>query len=116
MTKILQGLSLIALFAASIGVLSPSIAKKSAPKPNGALLFQQNCASCHAGGDNKVKPSRPIVGSKELSTLANFKSYLSAPPGHMPYYEHVVNDEPTLKALYKYCKELKKPPIKQASL
>lgn len=92
----------------------PSLAEKDAKPVNGAQVFQQHCASCHAGGANRVNSSRPVAGSNQLSSLPTFKSYLSAPPGHMPYYEHVVNDPVTLKALYKYCQTLKKQPVKQA--
>jgi mono/diheme cytochrome c family protein len=104
---------LVAFSAAMVVV--PSIAKKSTrPKVQGALVFEQHCASCHTGGGNNVKPSRPVAGSKQLATLAHFKNYLSAPPGHMPYYEHLVNDPETLQALYDYCKSLKKQPLKRA--
>ncbi len=116
MNKNLQSLCFVAVLAVSIGILSPSMAKKSTKKLDGNQLFQQNCAGCHAAGENKVDPNHPVAGSKELATLASFKTYLSAPPGHMPYYEHIVNDDSTLKALYNYCKQLKKLPFKQASL
>lgn len=98
-------------------VLQPSCSAQVKQKKNlGEQVFAQHCASCHADGGNAVKPSHPVAGSKQLATLATFKDYLSEPPGHMPYYEHVVNDRPTLEALYKYCKQLKKPSSKQASL
>ena len=96
--------------------LVPSTAKEGAQREiSGSQVFQQHCASCHAGGGNRVKATRPVAGSKELASLATFKSYLSAPPGHMPYYQHVVNDKEKLEALYKYCKTLKPGPMKQAS-
>lgn len=83
-------------------------------KPDGAQVFQQYCAKCHAGGGNVVKPSSPVAESKQLASLVLFKSYLSAPPGHMPYYQNIVKDPKVLSALYNYCKTLKKKPIKQA--
>lgn len=93
----------------------PLFAKeKGNPENSGAQIFQQRCASCHAGGGNRVNEKRPLAGSKELATLAHFKSYLSAPPGHMPYYQDVVGDEKTLKDLYQYCKTLKRRPLKHA--
>jgi mono/diheme cytochrome c family protein len=87
----------------------PSIAQKSTKKPleKGEQLFQQHCASCHAGGGNSVKSNRPVAGSKELSSFAKFKQYLTTPPGHMPYYQGIVKDHQTLSALYNYCKKLK---------
>ena len=78
-------------------------------KVDGEQIFQQHCAQCHAGGGNSVKPNRPLAGSKQLAALATFKAYLGHPPGHMPYYPDVVRDKPTIEALWKYCKRLKKP-------
>lgn len=85
-------------------------------EPLGARVFQQHCASCHTGGENRVTPSRPIAGSDKLVSIVILKKYLSAPPGHMPYYENVVKDPKILKALYDYCKSLKKLPVKTATL
>lgn len=97
--------------------VAPSIAKKATTKPieRGEQTYKQYCASCHAGGGNTVKSNHPVAGSKELATIAKFKSYLSAPPGHMPYYQNVVKDQATLSALFDYCKTLKRP-VKQANL
>jgi mono/diheme cytochrome c family protein len=98
----------------SIALCLPSIGKKSEPRIiDGEQVFKQYCASCHIGGGNRVKPGRPVAGSRELATIMAFKSYLSAPPGHMPYYRSVVGDQKMLEALYKYCKQLTKP-TKQA--
>jgi len=95
-------------------VCLPSIAEKAAPrKVDGEQIYKQYCASCHTGGGNSVKPSRPVAGSKQLATMATFKAYLSAPPGHMPYYRSIVADPQVLDALYHYCKKLTKP-TKQA--
>ncbi len=109
--------------AARLGILlialslSPwSDAREARHKADGKEIFAQNCASCHQGGDNKVNPNKPVAGSDKLQTLAQFKKYLSGPPGHMPYYQHVVNDKKTLEALYSYCKGLTKVPFKQASI
>ena len=105
----------MAIFAAAF--LAPSLAKKKPePESRGEQIFQQHCASCHSSGGNRVNPKRPLAGSKQLATLATFKSYLSNPPGHMPYYQDVVGNKDTLEALYKYCKTLKKQPLKQAFL
>jgi mono/diheme cytochrome c family protein len=108
-------LLLLAVFlVANIGSILPSTAKKNVQcKVDGEQIFKQHCASCHAGGGNSVKPKHPVSGSKELATLATFKAYLSAPPGHMPYYQDVVGNRRILEALYNYCKNLPKQPIKQ---
>jgi len=103
---------------AAILLLGASTFPASSAKKNvldGKQVFEQHCASCHAGGGNRVEPHRPVAGSKQLVTLAIFKSYLSEPPGHMPYYADVVNDQATLKALYDYCRSLKAPPAKEAA-
>src|SRR5579885_612489 len=83
---------------------NPVVAKgkgKSKTKADGAQTFKTHCASCHTAGGNNVKPEHPLAGSKQLSTLAVFKSYLSKPPGHMPYYQDVVNNKEMLDSLYK---------------
>jgi len=101
------------------GLVLPTTAKptaKSAAKVRtGEEVFKQFCANCHLGGGNRVKENHPVAGSKQLSTLAAFKSYLSAPPGHMPYYQSIVKDDKTLQLLYDYCKKLPEPPINSAS-
>lgn len=81
---------------------------------SGEKIFKDNCASCHLAGGNRTKPGKRLAGSKELSSLPVFKAYLSKPPGHMPYYQHIVSDPKALKALYNYCRELKPQPMKQA--
>lgn len=109
--SILLGVSL------AIAVVLPCVgAKKNTPKDAGARTFKQYCAKCHFGGANSVEPKRPIIGSKQLSSITIFKTYLSAPPGHMPYYDQIVKDRETLDALYKYCKSLKKPTEKETML
>ena len=105
-----------AILLIGLSLLLPSAAKRNAPRSvDGKKVFEQHCASCHAGGGNRVHPDHPVAGSKQLTAIAVFKTYLSAPPGHMPYYADVVNDQATLKALYDYCKSLKAPAPKEAS-
>lgn len=116
MHKKVEQIVLVLFIALPIGIMLPTSAKKPAKPLTGTQLFQQNCASCHQDGSNRVNPNHPIAGSKELATLASFKNYLKAPPGHMPYYQHIVNDDAILKALYNYCKTLKKEEVKQVSL
>ena len=104
------------LLVLTVGVQHPTTARKNSKIVDGKSLFQQHCAKCHQDGENKVNPNHPVAGSKELTTLASFKNYLKNPPGHMPYYQYVVDDEAVLKALYSYCKQLKSQPTKQACL
>jgi mono/diheme cytochrome c family protein len=73
---------------------------------SGRGLFDSHCASCHRGGGNSVKPSKPVKGSHVTSTLATFKSYLNQPVGTMPHYEHLIEDEKLLSNLYTYVKSL----------
>lgn len=98
----------------SVVISAPVLAKKQ--KTNGAALFAESCAKCHVGGGNIVNHNKPVIGSKHLSTLATFKAYLSSPPGHMPYYQELVENKENLQALYDYCKRLKTKPVKQAKL
>lgn len=92
----------------------PSQAEGAKKEVDGKKIFQEYCSKCHLGGGNQVNPSKPVAGSKELASVISFKTYLSAPPGHMPYYQNLVKDKELLKALYQYCKELKTVPLKQA--
>lgn len=107
-------LALFLSLSMALFLLIPSLAKKPAKaKVSGEQAFKQYCASCHAGGGNSVNPKCPVAGSKQLASLALFKSYLSEPPGHMPYYQSVVTNPELLSALHKYCQSLPKLPIKQ---
>ncbi|MBK7750110.1 MAG: c-type cytochrome [Candidatus Obscuribacter sp.] len=111
----------LGLIVAGLAVLPQGVAKGSGDKADtkldGKEVYLKNCASCHLqNGDNKVNSKKPVAGSDKLKTLAHFKKYLSDPPGHMPYYEHIVNDKKVLEALYKYCKSLPPLPTKQACL
>ena len=82
-------------------------------RPNPEKIFAQQCAQCHAGGGNLVKPKKPLAGSPKLSSLALFSQYLKKPAGHMPYYKDLDVNPAAMRALYEYCKKLKTP-IKQA--
>jgi len=124
--KIMRRIALaLGLIVAGLTVLPHGVAKDGADKADtkadgkvdGKAVYLKNCASCHLqNGDNKVNTKKPVAGSDKLKTLAHFKKYLSDPPGHMPYYEHIVNDKKVLEALYKYCKSLPPLPTKQACL
>lgn len=89
---------------------SPTMARKRLPaKVNGEHIFQNQCASCHVGGGNRVNPKAPLAGSAKLSTEALFQDYLRNPSGHMPYYKNLDVDKDALKSLFEYCKTLKQP-------
>jgi mono/diheme cytochrome c family protein len=106
-----------ALLTAAIVSIPASGKKDVKDNVAGAAIFAQNCAKCHVGGGNIVKSSKPVVGSSQLANLATFKSYLSSPPGHMPYYQQIVTDKKKLESLYDFCKALKDvPPPRQACL
>lgn len=97
----------IAILVAMLPVFAGNEAAKA---PSGQQIFKQHCASCHGSGGNLVRQSKPIAGSAELSSILRFKKYLSSPPGHMPYYQHLVGNEKMVKSLYDYCKTFKKAP------
>lgn len=110
-----RNLSIIAFLFVLIGLLIlPAIGKKNENNADGAKVFAEYCAKCHTAGGNVLNESKPVAESKQLSNVAVFKSYLSSPPGHMPYYQSIVENKKTVEALYKYCKQLKKKPSKQA--
>lgn len=81
---------------------------KKSDLEKGRAIFRTSCVSCHPGGENLAKRSKPIIGSWTLATLATFKSYLAQPVGTMPHYKHIVNSEKNLEFLYKYVKTLDK--------
>jgi mono/diheme cytochrome c family protein len=112
--------SKILIFAVCGIVLGSFVAPSSAnriknKKVSGESVYKTHCASCHGAGGNLVSDKHPIAGSKELSTLAQFKQYLNSPPGHMPHYAALVANDESLKALYEYVKSIKKP-LRQATL
>jgi mono/diheme cytochrome c family protein len=113
MIKEFEGLLLLLLVMLLLS--SPAFGNKSERKPNGAKLFAEHCAKCHVGGGNIVKSSHPVAGSQQLSSILKFKAYLSLPPGHMPYYQDIVNNKQKLESLYQYCRTLKEVSPKQAS-
>ncbi len=76
-------------------------------KPDGADIFKNNCASCHAGGKNIMSPNKPIIGSDKISTKEKFTKFLSTSHGVMPSFAKIANDEPTVSALHDYVKTLK---------
>lgn len=114
-SAVLASLVAVALVGATCaGSLAQSEKTPEAPKKaDGQKLFASNCASCHPGGGNLVKPKQPVAGSPRLAALATFKAYLENPTGHMPYVKHIVIDQELIRALYEYCKTLK--PAKQAA-
>lgn len=75
--------------------------------PSGEQLFKNNCASCHVDGGNIVDPKKPVKGSEKLASKATFKELLGKATGVMPAFPQIVNDDPSLSALYSYCKSLK---------
>jgi mono/diheme cytochrome c family protein len=113
MRKALVGIGLLALM---FGLLPQSQAKETAVKADGKMVFEQNCASCHQGGGNSVNRDRPLAGSEKLQSMTQFKKYLNAPRGHMPFNPQVITDRKSIEALYKYCKALPKVTVKQACL
>jgi cytochrome c6 len=48
----------------------------------GQALFQNHCAGCHPGGQNRQNAAKPVLGSQYLATLKGFTQYLRNPgPG-----------------------------------
>jgi len=105
---------LLCLFVAVLS--APALGKKDEAKVDGKTIFAQHCAKCHANGGNLVSSAHPIIGSKQLASIVTFKEYLSAPPGHMPFYQDVVGSKKKLASLYEYGKSLKETPPKEAKV
>lgn len=97
--------------ALAVGVLFcgllPLVGSSVRAAPNGSDIFKNNCAACHANGGNIVDPKKPLKGSKKLARKTAFKELLSKPVGAMPAFPKIVEDDPSLSALYEYCKSLK---------
>ena len=88
-------------------VMANSSFSKDKEKANpGKKLFKSNCAGCHAGGENLIKPDKPVTGSKILKSKAIFKKYLEDPPQPMPSFENITSKDEKLDELYAYVKTL----------
>jgi mono/diheme cytochrome c family protein len=48
----------------------------------GEKIFLSNCAGCHAGGGNIIKPTLPLLGAPQLTSQAAFAAFIRQP--HMP--------------------------------
>lgn len=94
-------------FLLAVTVWAQFVSPGAGAAPNGEQVFKENCASCHLGGGNIMDAKKPVKGSQKLSSLDNFKEYLTKPSGAMPAAPKIVKDAATLEALYKYCKTLK---------
>jgi uncharacterized membrane protein len=90
----------------------PASGTKAAPSSDGAeagmALFESNCQACHPGGGNSVAPGYPIKGSKRMSSLEQFESFLRAPTmrdgkaGDMPPYGTDMLTSGQVKELYAF--------------
>ncbi len=90
------------LIAASLALAFQGPCHAVEPKAgdlSGKKIFDQHCLSCHTGGGNNIRPAKPVAGSQHLKSIVLFKAYLSSPPGHMPFYQNVVNNKQVLDAL-----------------
>lgn len=92
--------------AALAGSIAQAVNAAEPDTKRGKQLFMSHCSKCHTGGQNNVKPSKPIVGSSVTATYATFKAYLNQPIGTMPHYEHLITDDEALQSLYGYVKSL----------
>lgn len=92
--------------AALAGTIAQAVNAEEPDSKRGKQLFMSHCSKCHSGGQNNVKPSKPIVGSSVTATYATFKAYLNKPIGTMPHYEHLITDDEALQSLYSYVKTL----------
>jgi mono/diheme cytochrome c family protein len=81
--------------------------QKTTAAPNGEAVFKNNCAGCHTGGKNDLDPKKPIIGSKKLKSVGDFKEFISKGAGNMPPQTEVVKDDQAVRALFTYCKSLK---------
>ena len=97
-----------ALTVVLIGFAPVCSGEESSSKRTGADIYKQYCSTCHVAGGNTAKPTKPLAGSKVLTSIATFQKYLEDPPGHMPYYKSIVSDKKLVKKLYEYCRTLKK--------
>ena len=72
--------SLLLFFVVLVGMATTLLA--AGPKPDGAALFRQRCASCHtaaAGQQSVLGPSLAgVVGRKAGSTAFNYSAALKA--------------------------------------
>lgn len=88
-----------------VGAASSNLAQ--ADDKQGERLYNNNCASCHAGGKNSIDAKKPVIGSKKLASKAVFKSFLEVKNGLMPPFKAIAAKDDALMALYDYAKTLK---------
>jgi mono/diheme cytochrome c family protein len=69
-------LATVALFVVAF---LPCTAKGVAKKATGAEAFKMYCASCHAGGGNKVAPNHPLAGSSQLDSIVQLQRLSQRP-------------------------------------
>lgn len=80
-----------------------SVAKDLPPSAGeeGKKIFK-NCAGCHLKGLNLIKEDKPIIGSKKLKSVNEFKEFISNPPPPMPNFKNIADNPEKLNALYSY--------------
>ena len=102
-------LPLLGLALLSTLMIDPGTAKssKSEDLKNGEKTYMASCEACHMQGMNVIKPGKDIVVSTKISTVKEFKAFLSEKHGLMPSFEFIAEDDTVLRSLHKYVKTLK---------
>lgn len=68
----------------------------------GEKLFKANCSGCHLGGQNLIKPDKPLAGSLKLKSKQSLKAFIENPPPPMPKFKNIADKADQLDALYNY--------------
>jgi mono/diheme cytochrome c family protein len=68
----------------------------------GEVLFQQNCAACHANGGNVINPQKPLKDGPSLKSFATFLPWIRKPVQPMPAFPPSTISDRQAKELYDY--------------
>jgi cytochrome c6 len=101
MKRIFSILAIALTMLASLAFSQPAFAEVSA----GAKLFNNNCAQCHAGGGNSVKPNKTLkadaLAKYEKNTVAAITLQVTKGKGSMPPFgKKLTADQINLVANY----------------
>ena len=88
------------LDSADAGTGLPGPFRPNASVLAGRQLFEVHCSGCHPGGQNRIMPNKPVLGSDELGNLQRFSHYLRNPGPGMQVFSPADLPEGQVQQLY----------------
>lgn len=74
----------------------------------GQQIYMANCEACHMTGKNVIKPEKELVRSEKLANEDVFREFLKERHDVMPAFPDIAKDADSAKALFKFCRKLKR--------